>query len=160
MAKAQEYQKAFFGHWLSNQMGQKMIECILEQETAIRQVLGADRKTSHLIPSWQDIDVLESLNKALDPQKEFTNVLSGKAYVTVSTVKPVVHHLTTEVQMSSEEDTQLTKDIKKGVLAYIREKYSIMEVNDLLDAATFMDPRFRTGYIDDIDKDGIIQRIT
>ena len=31
-----------------------------------------------------------------------------------------------------------------------------MEVNELLDAASFMDPRFRTAYIDDIDRDGII----
>lgn len=63
--------------------------------------------------------------------------------MTVSTVKPVEHHLITEVLMSSEEDTQVTKDIKRGVLVYIREKYISMEVNDLLDAATFKDPKFR-----------------
>ena len=91
------------------------------------------------------------------PLKDFTDILSGEAYVTVSTVKPVVHHLTTVVLMSSED---LIKDIEKGVSAYIREKYSSVEVNDLLDAATFMDSRFRTGYIDDIDRDGVIQRIT
>ena len=89
-----------------------MVEHILEQETAIRQVLSADQKTSHLIPSWQDIDVLQSLNRALAPLKDFTDILSGEAYVTVSTVKPVVHHLTTVVLMQSEEDTQLTKDTK------------------------------------------------
>ena len=138
---------------------QKMVERILEQETAIRQVLGADRRTSHLIPSWQDIDVLESLNKALAPLKDFTDILSAEGYVTVSTVKPVLHHLTTVVLMPLEEDTHLTKDIKKGVLAYIKEKYSNMKVNDLLDAATFMDPRFRTEYTDEVDKDGVIQRI-
>ena len=44
-------------------------------------------------------------------------------------------------------------------MAYIRE-YSNLEVNDLLDAATFMDPRFRTEYTDEVDKDGVIQRIT
>ena len=53
-----------------------MIEPILEQETAIRQVLGANQKTSHLIPSWQDIDGLESLNKAMAPIKEFKDILS------------------------------------------------------------------------------------
>ena len=49
---------------------QNKVERILEQETAIRQVLGADRKTSHLKPSWLDIDVLESLNRALAPLKD------------------------------------------------------------------------------------------
>ena len=42
-----------------------MVERILEQERALRQVLGADWKSSHLIPTWQDIDVLEAVNKAL-----------------------------------------------------------------------------------------------
>ena len=38
--------------------------------------------------------------------------------------------------------------------------YSSVEVNDLLDAATFMDPRFSTGYIHEIDSDGVIQHTT
>ncbi|KAK7877113.1 hypothetical protein WMY93_032193 [Mugilogobius chulae] len=39
---------------------QQMIARILEQEKAIGQILGADKKTRHLVPTWQDIDVLES----------------------------------------------------------------------------------------------------
>ena len=34
---------------------------ILEQEACIRQVLATDRKNAHLIPTWQDLDVLESM---------------------------------------------------------------------------------------------------
>lgn len=30
----------------------------------------------------------------------------------------------------------------------------------MLDAATFMDPRFRTEYTDEVEKDGVIERIT
>ena len=69
-----------------------MIDRILEQETAIRQVLSADRKTSHLLLAWQDIDVLESVNKALAPLKEFTDIMSGEMYVTVSAIKPILKH--------------------------------------------------------------------
>ena len=54
---------------------QKMMARVLEQEREIRQVLSNDRKTAHLIPSWQDIDVLESLNKALSPLAELTDIL-------------------------------------------------------------------------------------
>ena len=54
---------------------------------------------------------LESLNKALAPLKDFTDILSAEGYVTVSTVKTVLHHLTTVVLMTLEEDTHLTKDI-------------------------------------------------
>ncbi len=46
--------------WGSRQM---MIQRVLEQERAISQVLKADRKSRHLVLSWQDMDVLEAVNK-------------------------------------------------------------------------------------------------
>ena len=46
---------------------QKMISRILEQEAAIRHIFGLDCKCTHLIPSWQDLEVLESIKTALDP---------------------------------------------------------------------------------------------
>ena len=36
-----------------------MVIRTLEQEKAIRVALSMDRKTSHLIPTWQDTDVLQ-----------------------------------------------------------------------------------------------------
>lgn len=42
---------------------QAMIERVLEQQKAIAQVLSNDRKVRHLTPSWQDMDVLQSINK-------------------------------------------------------------------------------------------------
>ena len=41
----------------------KMIAKILEQEEAIRCVLSSDRKTASLSLTWQDKDVLESMNR-------------------------------------------------------------------------------------------------
>ena len=46
---------------------------------AVRVVLASDRKTSHLIPTWQDCDVLESISAALRPLKEMTDALSGES---------------------------------------------------------------------------------
>ena len=54
---------------------------ILEQEEALHSVLSADRKTIHLIPTWQDTDVLQSINAALDPLATLTDLLSREAYV-------------------------------------------------------------------------------
>ena len=42
----------------------KMISRILEQ---IRLVLSSDRTASHLVPIWQDLDVLKSVNSAVSP---------------------------------------------------------------------------------------------
>lgn len=56
----------------------KMMQRALEQEPAIRRVLSQDRKASHLVPTWQDVDILESVVKALEPVADFTDMLSGK----------------------------------------------------------------------------------
>ena len=55
-----------------------MIARVLEQETALRQVLSADRKTAHLVPTWQDLEVLEDIDKALSPLADFTAIFSGE----------------------------------------------------------------------------------
>lgn len=67
-----------------------MIQRVLEQERAISQVLKADRKSRHLVLSWQDVDVLEAVKKVLSPLKDFTDALSGEQYVSISYLKPVL----------------------------------------------------------------------
>lgn len=67
-----------------------MIARFLEQEKALSQVLLADKKARHLVPSWQDMALLESVSKALGPLVEFTDALSGEMYVSVSFLKPVL----------------------------------------------------------------------
>uniref|UniRef100_A0A1A7W7F2 Uncharacterized protein n=1 Tax=Iconisemion striatum TaxID=60296 RepID=A0A1A7W7F2_9TELE len=54
---------------------------MLEQSKALTQVLSEDKKTRHLVPTWQDTDVLESINNAIGPLQEFTDALSGEAYL-------------------------------------------------------------------------------
>ena len=119
-----------------------MVERILEQESALRQVLGADRKRSHLIPSWQDIDVLESVNKALGPLQEFTDIMSGERYVTLSAIKPVLKHLEEKVLVDSDAHTSLTCDIRRRVMVSLMRCYRDAKVNELLDVATFLEPWF------------------
>ena len=38
----------------------KMITRVLKNKKAIRRVLGDDRETLHLVPTWQDIEVLHN----------------------------------------------------------------------------------------------------
>lgn len=127
---------------------QKMIERFLEQEKAIVRVLGSDKKSRHLVPTWQDIEVLESVNKAVKPLQDFTDALSGEAYVSVSYIKPVLHLFKTNLLQPEEEDIELTKTIKRNIMQYFDDKYSDPVKNELLDMSSLMDPRFRTTYID------------
>ena len=90
-----------------------MVARVLEQKKAVRQVLSSDRKTAHLIATWQDIEVLESLNKALAPLADLTDIISGEDYVTVSYVRLLLHHIYTEALSVHSDDTRLTKDNKE-----------------------------------------------
>ena len=127
---------------------QAMVVRVLEQEKAVCQVLSNDRKTAHLIATWQDIEVLESLNKALAPLADLTDIISGEDYVTVSYVRPLLHHIYTEALAVRSDDTRLTKDIKEKIKSCFTEKYSKTdEVMMLLDKATMLDPRFKADYI-------------
>ena len=92
-----------------------MVERVLEQMEAIRIVLGGDRNSSHLIPTWQDCDVLQSIAAALKVLKVMTDALSGEKCITISAVKPLSSRLINEVLVEKEEDTELTKEIKEKI---------------------------------------------
>ncbi|XP_043091960.1 E3 SUMO-protein ligase ZBED1-like [Puntigrus tetrazona] len=124
---------------------QKMIARVLEQQNALSKVLSTDRKVQHLLLSWQDLEVLESVNKALSPLKDFTDALSGESYVSISCVKPALHILNSSVLVKEEVDTDLTKSLKSNILSYLNNKYE--DTQDLLNLTTFLDPRFRSQYI-------------
>ncbi|XP_067270785.1 E3 SUMO-protein ligase ZBED1-like [Pseudorasbora parva] len=126
---------------------QKMIQRLLEQEKAITHVLAADRSTRHLVLTWQDIDILDSVSKALGPLLDFTDALSSENYVTVSCLKPTLHLFNNELLQRKDEDTDLTMTIKSSILDYMNTKYSDPEVQKLINMATFLDPRFRTQYL-------------
>ena len=127
-----------------------MVSRILEQEEAIRLVLSTDRKTSHLVPTWQDIDVLQSIHQALSPWSNLTDILSGEEYVTVLAVIPLMDLINNNFVKETEQDTQLTKDIKTRIKADLDTRYT-EDVSDILKVATFLDPRFKTKYMTEIE---------
>ena len=120
-----------------------MIDRVVEQEACIRQVLTVERKYAHLIPSWQDLDVLESMKAALGQLDDFMDMLSGEQKVTMSAIKPVLHILKTKVLKASKDDTDLTKTIKQRVLDNLLEKYDDADIEELLNVCTYLDPNSR-----------------
>ena len=53
-----------------------MVERMLEQMDAVRNVLSKDRASSHLSPSWQDRDVLQSIAATLKGLETMTLTLN------------------------------------------------------------------------------------
>ena len=127
----------------------KMISRFMEQRRPVSDVLEKDPKTKHLIPTWQDVDVLESVLKALQPLYDFTDALSGEQYVSVSCVKPVLHLFREDLLKEAEDSTQLTNDLRKKIMSYMDEKYGGISVNNILDMAGLCDPRFKLQYIEE-----------
>ncbi len=118
-----------------------MIDRMLEQRTAINRVLADDRKANVSI-TWQDEDVLQSLNKALKPVSEFTDILSGENYVTASSLLPVLRLIKEDTLAPSDEDRQLTANLKAGIISILDEKYGALPEasRQLMRKATFLDP--------------------
>ena len=66
--------------------------------------------------------MLEAVNKALSPVADLTD-LSGEKYISISAVKPVPSHMSTEALTESNDDSTLTIDIKRHILIDIKSRY-------------------------------------
>lgn len=68
----------------------------------------------------QTIDVLESVNKAVKPLRDFTDALSGESYVTVSFIKPILSMFKSCMLKPEDDHTNLTEKI--NILNYMKRK--------------------------------------
>ncbi len=135
-----------------------MVARVLEQAPAIRRVLD-ERRSQHLIPTWQDIEVLESVNAALKKVTDFTDALSSEKTVTASSVKPVLRLLSEDLLLPTEEDTELTRNLKRKMVSVMEDKYSAPATQQLLAKATFIDPRYRDINPGDDFKDALLEEM-
>ena len=127
-----------------------MLDRILEQERALAQILGADPKTAHLKPRWQDTEVIESIVSALKPVSDLTDVLSGEERVTASCLKPLLNHLQNEALAEKEGDATLKSDIQLRIKQYMKAKYDDESVLSILNiCCCCLDPRFMLKYCND-----------
>ncbi|XP_010772682.1 zinc finger BED domain-containing protein 1-like [Notothenia coriiceps] len=147
-----------FGHRLH--LAIAMVNRVLGQQEAITRVLArnTDRSKFANILTWQDIQVLEVIDKTLTPLAEFTDALSGEQYVSVSSVKPVLH-LFESLMAVKEDDPALARSIKTTILQYLQEKYSDPKTQALLDIATSLDPRFKLDYVSEDNKTTVKTRL-
>ena len=107
----------------------------------------SERKASHLLPTWQDIQVLTAMHQALSSLSSLTNMLSGGEYVTVSAILPMLKLIETKLLKDEAGDAQLTKDIRSHIQQDLNSRYTIPKISamtlKILQVATFLAPRSR-----------------
>ena len=112
-------------------------------EEAVRRVLTSDRKTAHLTPTWQDIDVLKSINNVLSQLTSLTDILSGENYVTISVLLPLMDVLNNSILKNDIDDTELMETIKNS----LSSRYTDEDVVQLLEVSSLLDLRFKAKYL-------------
>ena len=120
-----------------------MIERVLKNKRAIRRVLNDDRETAHLVPTWQDLEILEAIDAAIAPLADFTDIMSGSKYVTISALKPILHRLKVQELAAKDGDMPMTVSIKKKICETLHGKYASKEKQHLMDITCFLDPRYK-----------------
>ena len=59
-------------------------------------------------------------------------------YITISSFKPLLNHMYSNILTIKEDNTWLTRDINKNVSTYTEKNCEWLETNELLDLAAFL----------------------
>uniref|UniRef100_A0A1X7V992 Uncharacterized protein n=1 Tax=Amphimedon queenslandica TaxID=400682 RepID=A0A1X7V992_AMPQE len=92
-----------------------------------------------------------AINDALSPLVEFTDVMSGEQYVTISAVLPIVNLLKTSDLKESSSDKALTNELHLNIITDLSNRNQEDDVLHLLEVACFLDPRFKDKFISSIE---------
>ena len=135
-----------------------MAERIILMQQSLSATLCAIRK-SDLMPSDSEFVVLEEFIETMKPVVEITEAIGGEKWVTISTVRPLLHKLL-EVHLKCEkQDSKLTKDMKTAMIENLTERYvqlALMHLN----ISTFLDPRFKLpSFLTDDEKQPLLEFI-
>ena len=119
-----------------------MLERICEQQASICASL-VDLKRVDLMLQDGDVKIMEKLVEILKPFFQITETICGENYTTVSSIKPLLHHLLNTALDSRSDDLGTIKQLKEAVKQNLQQRYQDSETAKLLDIACFLDPRFK-----------------
>lgn len=111
---------------------------IMEQQDAIHMVLSQDRKVSHLVPTWQDFNVLQSVLEAVKGFLDLTDLLSGEKRVTCFTIKPLIEVINSKIVAPKTGVTPLTVEVKECIKHDLNTQYQNEAMSLLLNTCAFL----------------------
>ena len=115
---------------------------MLEQQQPLCATLLELRKAD-LMPSDTEFSTLETFVSVMKPLVEITEAIGGEQWITISTVRPLLHKLMKSHLVPSASDNSLTRTIKTTLLTDLENRYAD-ELLKFLTKATLLDPRFKS----------------
>ncbi len=106
------------------------------------------------MPKDSDVHTLETVCQLLGPLNDFTDLLGSETKTTLSSLKPVMEHITGILE-EKEEDDALTKQMKNVMMDDLQHRYSSEKFSKVIDIACFVDPRFKGNF--SLNKDDTIR---
>ena len=119
-----------------------MLERICEQQASIC-VASVDLKRVDLMLQDSDVKVMEKLAEILKSFFQITETICGENYITVSSIKPLLHHLVNTALNPGIDDLGAIKQLKQTVKQNLQLQYQDTVTSKLLDMACFLDSRFK-----------------
>lgn len=92
-----------------------MVSRVVEQQQSICAVLAGDRKNWHRMPSANEFTILEAIVEVFKPLSVCTDALSGEDHVTISAVRPLLHHLLENVLKVESGSNGLVSELKLSI---------------------------------------------
>ena len=142
-----------------------MLKSVLDAHDSVKTVINSNsesrKKYSDMILNNMEISVIEDLIELLLPFFQFTEMMSGTKYVTVSIVLPGVTRLLEILQIfkskfNNKEIEQLSIKMHDDLADRTRAHFD----NQMVIAATYLDPRYKKFRFvkDEVDRDRMIKK--
>ena len=93
------------------------------------------------------MEVLKAINSTLSPLAEFTDVMFGERYVTISAMLPIMHLLTNSILNEKEEDLPLTNELRADILTDLLGRNTDEDITHLFKVTSLLDPRFKSKFV-------------
>ena len=84
---------------------------------------------------------------SLEAFSTFTDALAGEKVVTVLAVHPLLKNIREDLLVVSSVDCSLVKEMKETTSDDLSVHYIDLELSELIDKCSYLDPRFRTRYL-------------
>ena len=120
-----------------------MVARILEQQQPLCATLIEILKPE-LMPSDTEISIMEAFVEVMKPIALITETIGGEKRVTLSAVRSLIYKLLNKYLEITPEDSRIKKEIKKAVKTDLENRYNDPQVEELLNKACFLDPRFKS----------------